>query len=170
MEGWIKMHRKIIDSELWYKPGAWMKVWLYIVMNVSHKEISFLKIGEGLFKYDKIAESCQVSYHQVRSAINWLISTHSLSTRKTTRGIFIKVLNYTKYQIDQGTRPTQKSNLDPNRTQTGPTLYNKNGRMKEIEKKNKIFIKGRKDELGRCEYCKSMFNHPRWCQLYISKS
>lgn len=158
-EGWIKIHRKLKGSELWHKPASWLKIWLHIIISVSHTETSNLKVGEGLFKYRLIANDCDVSYNQVRRCIDYLTEATSLATRKTTRGIYIKVLNYTKYQVVDFSKATQELRQKPNQSQTEATLYNKNERIKN-NTENKNFQKNK-----NCPRCyEPTTKHSSWCQ------
>jgi hypothetical protein len=46
MQGWIKLHRKIIDSPVFNEPGM-LKLWIYCLMKASHKQREVL-IGQQL--------------------------------------------------------------------------------------------------------------------------
>jgi hypothetical protein len=35
--GFIKLHRKIIESEIWFKPPEWFKIWTFILWEVNWK-------------------------------------------------------------------------------------------------------------------------------------
>ena len=39
MEGWIKMHRKILDNPIICKDSDYLSVWIYLLLNATHKEI-----------------------------------------------------------------------------------------------------------------------------------
>ena len=41
MQGWIKLHRKIMYSPVWNEPGI-LKLWLYCILKASHKEREIL--------------------------------------------------------------------------------------------------------------------------------
>lgn len=35
--GYIKLYRKTIQSNIWYKPSEWFKIWLYLVLSVNYE-------------------------------------------------------------------------------------------------------------------------------------
>ena len=102
--GCVLLARNIKESEIWVnKPSWWIKVWIYILMNVNHTDNKFFKRGENMFSRKKIYEDCRlmgdrIGAETVDNAIRWLRATTSITTRKTTRGITIKVNKYDDYQ------------------------------------------------------------------------
>jgi len=65
IDGWISLHRKIIDSKIWNKPAGWSKIWIFLLLQVNHKT------GEGYFDYKYIAKQCKVSRTQVSNCIEF---------------------------------------------------------------------------------------------------
>jgi len=98
MEGYIKIHRKIINSEMWDKPSDWLKIWIYLLSDVFHKEWKQFKKWENFFKYDWIARECWVSYRTVQNCMMWLQEVWQIVLLKQARGVIVKVKNYSKYQ------------------------------------------------------------------------
>lgn len=97
-KGCILLARKIQESEIWQKPADWLKYFIYILQNVNYKETSTCERGEGFFTYHEIAYNCKGRYNSVAKFIKWGKSAMLVATRKTTRGVYIKVLNYEEYQ------------------------------------------------------------------------
>jgi len=88
-----------LESRIFYKkPDAWFKIWFYIVTKINYTDTKNLRRGQGFFKYKWITESCAMSKAQVDGCIKWLKEAKQITTRKTTHGLVITVLNYSKYQ------------------------------------------------------------------------
>jgi len=98
MEGYIKLHRQIIESEIFNKPWDWLKIWIYILARVFHKNWNNFKTWESFFNYDIIAVKCGVSYRTVQNCLKWLEGVWQIVRQKQPRGVIIKVINYNKYQ------------------------------------------------------------------------
>lgn len=96
-QGWISIHRKIQESEIWDKPHEWLKIWLYILLNVSYEDKRYPR-GTYYFRYEWIAKANKTTYDQVRRCVEYLKISHSIATQKATHGIIITVLNFAKYQ------------------------------------------------------------------------
>jgi len=102
--GSIALYRKLECSEIWSKPAWWVKVWLHILLNVSHKTEGIYRRGSGLFTRYSIWENCHLigdrtEPETVDNVIRWLCKTTQITTRKTTRGMIISVTKYEDYQI-----------------------------------------------------------------------
>lgn len=99
MNNWaFQVSRSIYESDIWYKPPEWLKIWLYILGNVNYRDTKQFKRWENFFKYEVIAFVCWCSYKTVVNCIKFLKEGRQVVTQKTTRGSIIKVLNYEKYQ------------------------------------------------------------------------
>lgn len=112
MEGWIKLHRKLLESEMWLtKPCSWNKVWIYILSKVNHEDNKFFKRGENFFNLTQEIKhiGCDVSYDNIREFLRYAKSTTMITTRKTTRGIVIKVNKYAIYQSKDETKTTTET-------------------------------------------------------------
>lgn len=91
--------RKTIDSEVFkQKPAQWFKIWFFLVNKVNHKDNGKFKRGEAFTNYAEIMTETNGTKHQVDQFIRWGKKEHMLTTRKTTRGMYVKVLNYNRYQ------------------------------------------------------------------------
>ena len=52
-DGWISLHRKILESKIWEKPAAWRVIWIFLLLEVNHET------GEKYFDYKYIAKKCK---------------------------------------------------------------------------------------------------------------
>jgi hypothetical protein len=113
--GYTKWARKTIESDVFYwKPAEWFKIWFYIVNAVNYQDNKLFKRGEQFLKYETIAKATGTTFNQVHGFMRWAKEERMLTTRKTTRGMVVKVLNYAKYQdLDEYHKSTQKSEHKP---------------------------------------------------------
>ena len=112
--------------EIWRKPSDWLKIWIHILQEVNHKDNCISERGERLFNYKEIAFLTNTSYSTVDHFIRWAKSAMMLATRKTTRGVFIKVLNYDVYQISDEYKSDTKSDTDAKQKRNKSDTINKN--------------------------------------------
>jgi hypothetical protein len=150
--GWVKIHRKILDSELWLmKPISWKLIWLYILMSVNHEPKAGFERGEGYFNFsverDLIGK--EITKDQIKSFLkyakgppqgklqeNTLLYAKEpmITTKRTTRGTRIKVLNYNIYQMDDRDVNSYRNSKETLRKLQGTTPINKKLRSKEDKK------------------------------------
>ncbi len=91
--------RQTLDSEIFVmKPAIYFKIWFYIVNQANYEDTKLFKRGELFTKYDYIKQETGASVNQIDQFMRWAKSVKQITTRKTTRGLVIFVLNYDKYQ------------------------------------------------------------------------
>jgi len=131
--------RQTLESEIFYwKPDKWFKIWFYIVNKVNHKDNRLFDRGENLFTYREIEVATKAKRGQVDSFIRWAKHTTMLTTRKTTRGMVVKVLNYAKYQelenYKNDTTHDKPDDLHTKHTRNTNDTINNNGNNEKNEK------------------------------------
>ena len=129
----FQISRSIWESEINYKPAEWFKIWVYLIGNVSFKKTSFLERGEGYFNLVDVSRTLSVPDHTAYNFIKWAKSTKQNTTRKTTRGIYIKIVNYSKYQ-----------DIVKRKNQTGNQTENEIGTRQELDRNQTIIEEGKK--------------------------
>lgn len=91
--------RQIIDSEIFInKPDKWFKIWFYLVNKVSHKDTKKYKRGETFLHYDWICDNTNATKDQVKKCIGWLKESGMVSTRRSTRGVWLEITKYSYFQ------------------------------------------------------------------------
>ena len=103
--GFYIIARKIKYSPIWQrKPSWWLKVWLYLIGHVNHKDRMFPR-GTNFTSLRSIWEECCLlqnegikDFKNVDNVIRWLKKENLITTRKTTRGFHVTLCNYDYYQ------------------------------------------------------------------------
>lgn len=105
--GCVLVARKMLDSDIMDQSPLVLKLWLWFLMKANWKDRDQLKRGDLV---TTIAEMQEAMSHfsgwrkicptpdQIRSAYGNLAHTARITTRKTTRGMVITVVNYDTYQ------------------------------------------------------------------------
>jgi len=93
--------RKIFEGELWLrKPSSWKIIWIYILGKVAHKDEGIFKRGRGFFNFVDCKEQIgnDITTDMIKKAMRYFKQNQMLSTRRSTKGMYIEVLNYNGYQ------------------------------------------------------------------------
>lgn len=102
MEGWIKIHRKILEWE-WYPDRDTREVFFHLLLTANHKAGRFMgheiKAGEVVIGRKSLSKAVGISERSVRTALTHLKSTSEIAIRTTNRFSVITLLNWSKYQI-----------------------------------------------------------------------
>ena len=133
--GCILLSRQILTSEIWRKPPEYLKIFLYILLKVNHKDGLFPR-GSNFFNFSDEKPS-GVTKDQIYKFLQWAKSekVQILATQKTTRGVVIKVNNYDRYQtIENYQKQHERQNngrITAEQRQNNGNTINNNVIMKE---------------------------------------
>jgi hypothetical protein len=104
MQGFIKIHRSIIDWE-WYKDANTMRLFLHLLLNATHKDIKIkgllLKSGQLITSRSILASELAMSQQQVRTSLDKLKSTNEITNQLINRNTIITIVNWNRYQAEQ---------------------------------------------------------------------
>ncbi len=48
MEGWIQLHRKILDNPIVCRDSETLAIWIYLLLNATHKETTAIFKGQKI--------------------------------------------------------------------------------------------------------------------------
>ncbi|MFO8067443.1 MAG: hypothetical protein R6U11_07670, partial [Bacteroidales bacterium] len=141
MQGWIKLHRRIIDHWIWQDP-EYLRMWIYLLLDVNHedrkivwnKEVVTVKRGEKITSLRKLSMEFNCSREKVRHFLKLLIKDGMCNTVNNTNYTHIKICNYDSYQVQQHADNT----ADGHRDDTGMTPSDTNKNVKK-EKNDKNY-------------------------------
>lgn len=168
--------RQTIESEVFTKkPAMWFKIWFYLVNRVSHKDTNMSERGEAFLNYSRICEDVGCTKDQLKKCVSWLKTSTMVSTRKSTRGVWLKINRYDHFQrLDNyysDLKPLTPAPQKHQRSTKEAPLYNKNGNNinKLANKLNRVEENGivdrdlfvteffkRKENGWRCVYGKDL--------------
>ena len=130
INGWIKMHRKLVNWEWWDSPMM-VKAWLYICMSAFPSDFKWngVTIPKGSFFTTKaiLMRDLNCSDKFVRSLLRRLKDNGQIEYKGTKRGTIITVLNYDSYQGGQADGGTNKgTNKSTNKSTNKGTIKSTN--------------------------------------------
>ena len=103
MEGWIKLHRKLVDWE-WYNDKNVKIVFLHLLLTVNHKEKQWkgqtILRGQKLTSIEHLADEVGLTIQQTRTALKKLKSTREITIKTTSKNTLITVEKFNNYQSE----------------------------------------------------------------------
>ena len=141
MQGFIKLHRRLLESEAFEDPRL-LKTWLWILCRANFKPVVLndgtqLKTGEFATSYNRAALALNCTPNTVRAHFRRLTKMQQIYTRSNTRFTVVSVCNYSSYQHTDGesyTPPTQPTNTPIELPTAQPAAYR---RRKQENKKTR---------------------------------
>lgn len=106
MEGWIKIHRKILENPIICKDSDYLAVWIYLLLNATHKEIPalfkgkkiILQKGQLITGRKSMASQLKISESKIFRIINDYKSEQQIEQQTSNKNSLITILNWDKYQ------------------------------------------------------------------------
>lgn len=119
MEGWIKLHRKMINWE-WYNDINVKVVFLHLLLTANHEDKKWqgieIKRGQKITSLEHLSKETNLSVMQIRTALNKLKSTNEISVKSTNKYTLINIIKYNDYQIKEEKDNKQSNNQNNKRT------------------------------------------------------
>lgn len=101
MEGWIKLHRQILDWE-WYDDINVKVLFLHLLLTVNYEDKKWqgiiIKRGQKVTSLGHLAKETQLTIQQVRTALDKLQKTENITIKTTNKYTIVTVENYGLYQ------------------------------------------------------------------------
>ena len=160
MEGWIKIHRKMLDNPIIGKDSDYLSVWIYLLLNATHKEIPALfkgkritlKQGQLITGRKSMSDKLKISESKIYRIINEFKSEQQIEQQTSNKNSLITILNWDRYQQNEQQNETQMNNKWTTTEQQVNTnknvkniyiiLFNKYKRLIQENPRRKILIIG----------------------------
>jgi hypothetical protein len=105
MDGWIKLHRKLLDTSFYGNPLT-VALFIHCLLKANHKDKKILWNGKeivitrGSFVtgLKVLSKETGISIQSIRTAFVNLKSTNTLTIKTTTKFRIVTILNYEQYQ------------------------------------------------------------------------
>lgn len=124
MNGFIKIHKKIMEWE-WYDEPNTFRVFIHLLFKANFKDHKWrgmtIKRGQVPISLRQLSEDLGISIQNVRTSLNHLKSTHEITIKSTNRVSVITIENYEKYQLNEEElthKPTHEVTINQQATNT----------------------------------------------------
>lgn len=150
--GWIKLHRKILDWE-WFTSPSTLQLFIYLLLRANKEDKKWrgilIKRGQLVTSVATISEETKLSTQQVRTSLNRLKSTNEITSKTTNRFTLVTVCKYESYQLyEEVEQQTKQQALQQtnNKQITNKQQQLKNNKNIRKNKKESILTNVRIDE------------------------
>lgn len=136
MEGWIKLHRKIINNKIWSNPVG-LKVWLWCLIRANHQltevmvGLQTVKLECGQFIFGRLlaGEELGMSPSTVRNWMSVLKQDSYLDIKTTNKFSVVSITKWKEYQsldsnLDSRVKTNEKQNNTDNNVKNDKNINN----------------------------------------------
>ena len=135
MEGFISLHRKLLDWE-WYGEPNTCLIFIHCLLKANWKDKSYrgklVKRGSFLTSLEILAKETGLTIQNVRTALKNLKLTHEITVSTTRQGTEIIINNYSEYQSS-----THKVTHESTGSSTGKVTSSQQTPNKQLTTTNK---------------------------------
>ena len=147
MTGWIKLHRKLLDSPI-FQNEKLFKVFAYCLMKASHKEhtqlvgrrVVHLQKGQFVFGRKRASEELRLKESTVRDYVKLLEKLGTIDIKSDNKFSVITVVNWAIYQNDEeisdsknDKKSTTNQHQMDNKSTSNQQQINTNKNVKNVE-------------------------------------
>jgi DNA replication protein DnaD len=144
MQGWIKLHRKLLAWE-WFKDPNMVQLFIFLLLSANHEPNKWQGItvqrGQIITGLKSLSESTGLSAQTLRTCLSRLEKCRILTSQSTNRFRLITICKYSTYQsleIDTN-KPANKQATSKKQAKNNPLTPNKNEKNeKNVKKKKKL--------------------------------
>lgn len=149
MEGYIKLHRSILDNPVVCKDAEYFTVWTYLLLNATHTECDMifngkritLKAGQLITGRKSISERFNISESKVQRVMKKLEIEQQIEQQTCSKNRLISIVNWHLYQSTEHLIEQQVNNNRTTSEQQVNTNKNvKNDNNVKNEKNNTVIF------------------------------
>ncbi|MBR3052852.1 MAG: hypothetical protein IKG59_01845 [Firmicutes bacterium] len=108
MNGWIKLHRKLMDNPIITQDAEYLSVWIHLLMLASHNEHDIvyqgqkytLKPGQLVTGRRSLGKMCKVDQYKVARILKCFENEQQIAQQNIYKGRLISVKKWDEYQLD----------------------------------------------------------------------
>lgn len=122
MTGWISLHRKIQDHEIFNEKRVYsrLEAWIYFLLNANHKEgksvknsnVIVVERGQLLTSKKKLRDIFGWSNTKLNKFLEVLELERMIHTKSTSKYTVITIENYDFYQSEEGRKHSNKTSKE----------------------------------------------------------
>lgn len=135
--GWVKLHRKMLDNPIIMKDAEHLAVWMYLLLNATHAEYPalfkgkkiMLQPGQLITGRKSIASTLSVNESKVRRILDAFETDQQIDRQRSNQNTLISLKNWEKYQLCDQQNDQPSTNERPTDDQP-PTTNKKNKNVK----------------------------------------
>jgi len=147
VDGYIKLYRKLLDNPIICKDSDYLAVWIYLLLNATHKEYPALFKGEKITLRPgqlitgrkSIADKLNISESKAQRILKTFENEQQIEQQSSNQNRLITIVNWNEYQQNeqQDEHPVNNEwTTDEQRVNTNKNVKNvKNIINKEYQKK-----------------------------------
>ena len=153
MEGWISLHRKILENPILNRSRTYsnFEAWIWLLIKANHKDNKFLlgtdlinvKKGDIVTSQKKLCKRFRWSNSKLRNFLKLLEKDQMITLETTSKATYISICNYGTYQESQIAKKSQKNRKSIANKSEKNTNNNSNN-VNNVNNVNKIKVHTKK--------------------------
>lgn len=142
-QGWIKLHRKLLENPIIRKP-SYLALWVVLLLKANHKDnkmiwngnIIVVKEGQMITGRKSLSEETNIPESTIEDILKFLETQHQIQQQKTTKFRLITIVNWKDHQspdIKSNNKATTKQQQADTNNNDNNTKKDKNTETSSVE-------------------------------------
>lgn len=118
MQGWVKLHRKLLDNPVACRDSDYLAVWILLLLEATHDEIPkvfkgkkiILKPGQLITGRKHISQKLVIGESKVQRILSCYESEHQIEQQTSNKNRLISIVKWDEYQQSEQQNETQMNN------------------------------------------------------------
>ena len=158
MEGWIKIHRKVLDNPIVCKDGETFSIWMYLLLNATHQDTPALFKGKRITLQKgqlitgilSISKKMNINKDKVQRTLKMFENDKQIEQQTSNQNRLISILNWNYYQdVD---KQVDKQVINNCETTDKQLITNKNVKNDKNEKNGRNNNKASEPKIHFAEF------------------
>lgn len=173
-QGWIKLHRKLLENPFVMKDAEFFSLWIYLLLHATHDNYSvvfkgqkrILNPGQMITGRKKMAEDLHINESKVYRILKVYESEQQIEIETSNKKSIITICHWNEYQKFEQQNEQQINNCKTN----SERLLNTNNNVNNVKNGRKLFIPPTTEEVKKyCTERKNDVNAERFVDFYEAK-
>ncbi len=147
-QGWIKLHRKLLDNPLIQKP-SYLTLWVVLLLKANHEDAriiwngkeTVIKAGQFITGRKELSKLTEIPQTTIERILETLENGHQIGQQKTNKYRLITIHKWDEYQSRTPKRTTNGHLADTNKKDKNEKKNTFYKIKEEIQEKDPIQIK-----------------------------
>lgn len=156
--GWVKIHRSILDWE-WYSKPDTFRVFMHLIVRANHADARWqghpIKRGQLITSTAKLSTELSISQQSIKTALRRLKKTGEITSESTSSFTTITLCKYDTYQSEQlpiNQQNNQQLTSDQLAANQQPTINKKEKKENNDEQKEEETMSSKRDAVAILKY------------------
>ena len=149
-QGWIKLHRKLLENPIMRKP-SYLALWVVLLLKANHEDNrviwngkdTLIKAGSFITGRKTLNKETGIAESTIEDILKYLETQHQIRQQKNNKYRIITILKWNDYQNPTAKATSSRHLADTNKNEKNEDKYTLKGEIQKYKKRKVVIIDGK---------------------------